>query len=254
MALCTTSAIVLRTTAFGDTSLVVHVLTKEHGRIGLMARGARKKPGALAPFQSGSLTFYNKAGRDLQGFREFAVREPRLGLARAMDRFNGAALMVELILRTSGEDASGQSFEALDMALSGMEQVADDQVWSRILAGAWEIVGTLGYAPDMAACGSCGRAAQDSEMFRFSLKEGGVVCERCSTPALPRLGPGARKQLSAFLNGTHGTSSMIGDSPMVLEDAHRRPHLILLGDFVTYHVTGDPPLKSLTGLMELLVR
>lgn len=242
----TTLAVVLRTTPFGDTSQVVQVLTRDHGRIGLMARGARKKPGALAPFQSGTLTFHSKPGRDLQGFREFAVLQPRLGVARGMARFNGAALMVELVLRSSGEDASGGSFEALENALNGLEQASDTQVWSRILSGAWGIVTTLGYAPDLQACGHCARPTEPDRMMRFSIKEGAVTCETCSTSSSPRLGPGARQQLARFLAGEPE------GAPARLEEAHRRPHLILLGDFVTYHITTGPPLKSLSGLLELL--
>lgn len=246
MGICTTPAIVLRTTPFGDTSQVAHVLTRDHGRVGLMVRGARSKPGALATFQSGTLTFHNKPGRDLQRFREFAVSQPRLGVARSMDRFNGAALMVELVLRTSGEDASGRSFAALDNALDAIERVADGQVWARILGGAWGMIQTLGFAPDLTSCGACGREPDPEEMMRFNLKEGVVGCEHCTSSASPRMGPGARRQLAAFLEGA------AADADQELDDAHRRPHLILLGDFVTYHLTGDPPLRSFTGLMELL--
>lgn len=245
MAICTTPAIVLRTTSFGDTSQIAQVLTRDYGRVGLMARGVRKRPGALAPFQSGSLTFYNKPGRDLQTFREFAVAEPRMGVARAMERFTGAAVMVELVLRTSGEDALGQSFQALESALNSMDRAADHEVWARILGGAWRMVRTLGFAPDLSACGGCGRELDGSEMLRFSMKEGAVVCDGCSQSGLPRLGPGARRQLLGFLHD-------IEEEAVDLEPAHRRPHLLLLGDFVTYHVTGDPPLRSLKGLMELL--
>lgn len=246
MGICTTPAIVLRTTPFGDTSQVVQVLTRDHGKVGLMVRGARSKPGALAAFQSGTLTFHNKPGRDLQRFREFAVAEPRLGVARGMDRFFGAALMVELVLRTSGEDASGRSFAALERALASIERVPDEEVWARILGGAWGIVQTLGYAPDLGTCGQCGRAPDPGEMMRFNMKEGAIGCEGCTASSSPRMGPGARRQLSRFLTGA------IEGSDEALKEAHRRPHLILLGDFVTYHITGDPPLKSLTGLMELL--
>ena len=38
----TSKAIVLKTIKYGDTSLIIHVFTKEHGKIAFIVKGARK--------------------------------------------------------------------------------------------------------------------------------------------------------------------------------------------------------------------
>jgi hypothetical protein len=49
----------------------------------------------------------------------------------------------------------------------------------------------------------------------------------------PRVGPGAREQLRTFLRG---------DVPA--DFSRPRPHLQLLSDFITHHVSGTRPLEA----------
>ena len=244
MAVLTTHAIVLRTSPYGDTSQIVQVLTHDHGRIGLVARGTRKRPGGPAPFQRGALTFNHRDGRDLQNLREFTADRMRSGLARPLLRFYGAGTLVELILRTSAGQTSDAVFRTLDLALDRLEHADPAALWPATLSGCWALVRELGYGPGLDACHDCGRAAEDEqEVMRFDLPAGALRCAHCAGPAGPRVGPGARAQLHVML---------AGETDLALDTRHVGPHLRLLGDFVTYHVTGDPALRSLGSLAAFL--
>ncbi len=246
--LVSTTGIVLRTLPYRDTSLIVQILTRDRGRIGLMARGVRKRPGAPAPFQQGTVTFYHRPARDLQTLKEFAVREARLGLARSLVRYNGAALLTELVLRTVAQDAPEEVYAALDHALDGLDQAPEPRAWPTLLAGAWRLVALLGYGPALDACSRCGRPPESDEVMRFDVSQAAFTCPDCHTGGQGvRIGPLAREQLAAFLAGD-------ADAAPDMAPNHVRPHVGLLGDFLTYHVTGDPPLRSLQALSALLSR
>ena len=76
---------------------------------------------------------------------------------------------------------------------------------------------------------------------RFDFGAGGVRCTGCTGDlAGPRVGPGARAQLTALLEGREG--------PLT----RPRAHLQLLDDFVTYPLAGGRPLRSVPFLAGVL--
>jgi hypothetical protein len=79
-------------------------------------------------------------------------------------------------------------------------------------------------------------------MGRFDFAEGGIRCPRCQTVELgPRLGPVARAQLAGLVFGSLGEDLV---RPMA--------HLRLVSDFITYHISGGFPLRSMEVLVKLI--
>lgn len=237
MSVVTTRAILLRSHPFSETSLVLRFFSEDLGTVGVMAKGARKggsRGGSgLETFAGGALTLYVKETRGLQTFKDFAPARLRRGMARDLVRFGGASVLGELVLRHGGEAAAPTLYQALEVALDAIGEAPSDARVPTILAAAWTVVGTLGYHPVLDACVECGRALAPDEMGRFDLGAGGMRCSGCSaTTSGPRVGPGARNQLAALLEG----------EPIPV--TRPRSHLRLLGDFITYHVSGTKPLES----------
>jgi DNA repair protein RecO (recombination protein O) len=246
MALVTTRAVLLRSFPYSETSRVLHFYTDALGGVGVMGKGVRagggKEGTGLDSFAEGTLTLYTKPTRDLQTLREFAPTRPRRPLAADVRRFGGAAVLAELVLKHAGEEPSPTLFDALSGALDRLAGVSADAVVPTLLREGWLVVSTLGYRPVVDACVECGRPLGE-ELARFDFAAGGIRCPGCAREqAGPRLGPGARAQLSALLDGYAELPTL--ERP--------RAHLRLLSDFVTWHLSGGRPLASFEVLAGLL--
>ena len=241
-----TPAVALRAFPYGETSLVVRFYAEELGVVGVMAKGARKRgskgSGVPETFSRGVLTVYVKEGRGLQTMKDFAPDRPRRGLGRDPVRFAGASILGEILLRHAGEEGSPHLFERLNRALDRVETVETRSLVAEVLARGWSLVSALGYRPALERCVACGRAPGEHEMARFDFSAGGIRCAHCGGEGNgPRVGPGAREQLRALVEG-------------VSVDELRRPraHLALLDDFVTYHLSGGRRLDSFRIFLDLL--
>jgi len=248
MALITTPAILLRAHPYSETSQILRFFSKDLGVVAVVAKGVRKKGGrfggGLSSFTEGDLTVYHKEGRDLQTFKDFSTAKARLGLAKDPRRFSGAAVLAELVLQHAGTEENSDLFLQLSAALDAMEASRGDQVLTRLLLEIWTLIGGLGYSPSVRLCVLCGRALDGDEMGRFDFAEGGIRCTRCQVDAHgPRLGPRAREQLLGLIEGS-------------LREELLRPwaHLRLASDFITYHISGGTPLRSLEVLGTLFPR
>jgi DNA repair protein RecO (recombination protein O) len=242
----TTPAVLLRSHPYSESSRVLRFLTRDEGIVGVMARGVRRPRSRSAPgldtFAEGDLTVYMKEGRGLQTLKEFAVTGPRRGLGRHPLRLGGASVLGELVLRHGGEGGGAPIFDALGGALDALETAPPDAIVPVLLREGWGLVAALGYEPNLAWCPQCGEALGSDEVGRFDFEAAGVRCAACApTGAGPRVGPGARRQLGALLEGR------------LPEDlGHLRPHLQLLSDFITYHVAHTKPLDAFRILASLL--
>ena len=238
MSVVNTPAVLLRSFNYSETSRVLRLYTKDLGLVSVMAKGVRRGGarghGGLDTFSRGELTAYVRPTRDLQTFKEFAVEEAGGSLARDVLRFAGASVLAEIVLLHAGPDPSPQVFERLTNALRRIDAVPRAGIIGAVLAEGWMLVTTLGYEPQIELCVHCGRALGATEVLRFDFSAGGVHCSDCASDhSGPRVGPGARQQLAALLQGT---------APEAL--GKPRAHLRLLHDFVTYHISGSKPLKT----------
>jgi DNA repair protein RecO (recombination protein O) len=239
--------VLLRAHAFGDTSRILRFYTRNHGLLSVMARGVRTRSGkgstTLDTFASGELTAYVKPQRDLHTMKDFACARARARLGTSVLRFAGASAVAELVVVHTDQEPHPEVFDALEGGLDALEEVAEDRVPAACMAGMWRVVSTFGFAPELEACIRCGAALGSADMARFDLGAGGVLCPACSLSAQgPRVGPLAREQLRALVGGAT-------DVPL----SHARQHLMLLADFVAFHVA-PRPLRSLAFLGEVLPR
>ena len=97
----TTSGLILRTRPLTDTSLIVHWLTPELGRLATVARGARSPKSAFAGkldfgFEAG-FSFQRSRRSELHALREVSVINPRSGLRTDYGYLAQAAYAVAFI-------------------------------------------------------------------------------------------------------------------------------------------------------------
>jgi len=240
-----TPAILLRSYAYSETSQILRFYTESHGILGVMARGVRKTGGKrgdpLATFSEGALDVHFRESRDLQTLREFSPTRARNGLARDPMRFAGASVLAELILKHAESEGNPTVFHGLRLGLDGAESGERKVFLPLVLAHLWSLIGALGFEPLVGECVSCGSRIKEEELVRFDFASGGVRCARCQGEGGgPRLGPKARRQLQDLLAGA---------PPEDLLKPHT--HLRLASDFITYHISGGAPLKSMAVLAAL---
>jgi DNA repair protein RecO (recombination protein O) len=185
-----TEAVVLRSFRLGEADRVLHLYTREHGRIGAVAKGVRKTKsrfgGRLEPLSHVELVLH-QGGGELQtvtgaelvrSHREAREDSYRLGVGLV-----GAEAMLRLFPeQEANERAFGALVRFLDLldALSPVKRATslDPLVLSFQLKLLW----LSGYLPHMTSCAECGG---ETGLAGYSPLAGGAVCEGCANGALP---------------------------------------------------------------------
>lgn len=245
MPILTTPAILLRSYPYSETSQILRFYSESQGVLGAMARGIRKtggrRGGPLSTFSEGVLNVQFKENRDLQTFRDFSLTRDRRGIAGSPARLASASALGELILYHAEAEGIPSLYRKLGKGLDAMETTSLDNLPSALLLHLWSLIRELGFGPVIRECVECGRPFQDDELGRFDFGAGGLRCVGCRGEAQgPRLGPGARDQLESMLRG---------EAPERLN--RPKAHLRLVSDFITYHISGGTPLRSIRVLATL---
>ena len=175
-----TEAIVLRGIRFGEADRVLHLYTPERGRVSAIAKGVRRAKsrfgGRLEPFFRLSLVLYE--GRsDLLTVTsaETIAGHPRL-------RESGAALDVaaracDAVSRLFADgEAHPGVYHLLANQLSLLDRDPRRATRATALAFRLKLLLAAGFAPQLAACASCG---EPEHLVGFSGAAGGVVCGAC---------------------------------------------------------------------------
>jgi DNA repair protein RecO (recombination protein O) len=237
-----TEAVVLHAFDYLESSRIIKLLTRDFGLRSVLARGARRSAkrfgAALDLFVQGTAELDTKPGRDLDTLTAFDLHKTRAAIGTDLARFAGASAIAELILRFAQDDTDPDLF---DVTVETLDQVADaagTAARDAAIAGAWRILGALGFAPSLDQCADCERDIAADETALFSQSSGGVVCENCARNARVgrKLPPPARLALSTWAAGERLAAE--------LTDAEAKAHQRLLREFVHEHLSDGRPLKA----------
>ncbi|MCI1856560.1 MAG: DNA repair protein RecO [Sporolactobacillus sp.] len=169
--------IVLRTTDYGESNKILTLYTESFGKIGLMAKGAKKPNSRL--FACGHVLFYGlclfNKGRGLGVLYQAESIQPFRSILANIEKSGYAALIVELTDRLTEEGKpSPPLYRLLRDILLLMEKGTEASVLSAIFS--MKLMRLAGIEPTMDRCARCGRRQGP---FRFSLTQGGFLCARC---------------------------------------------------------------------------
>ena len=189
----------IRSLRYGEADRILHLYTPHRGRVGVIAKGVRRARsrfgGRLEPFFRLDLVLYEGRGDLLTvTSAETLAAHPRLREhAGALD---GAARACEAVARVfdDGDPHSGvYHLLANELALLDRDPAAAGR--ANALAFRMKLLLAAGFAPQLAACASCG---EREHLVGFSGAAGGVVCAACEANAFP-LGQEAHDFLVAAL-------------------------------------------------------
>jgi len=239
--LLTTRAIVLQTYRYSDTSKILRLMTRDHGPRSAIARGALRPKsrfgGLLELFAEGDATLYFRENRDLHTLSGFELVRERRSLGRDLDRFAGASVLCELVMRLAPEHRDDHLYAALVSGLDHLVEVPTEMVPAAALATVWDLVSILGFAPDLETCLDCQEPVRPGRAVRFDFSAGGLRCARCAPHGLTI----AASELESLRRLTTGR----------LDGEVTPGQGQLLADYIRYHMAEGTRLKSLSFLAEI---
>jgi DNA repair protein RecO (recombination protein O) len=187
-----TEAVVLRSIRYGESDRILHLFTLERGRVGAIAKGARKTTsrfgGRLEPLSHVDLVLHEGRGE------LHTVTGVDLIRSHDRSRADGFRLAVghiglEAVLRLFIEhDAHPPAFHALTRFLDVLEGVEAAELPATpgldplALSFQLKLLWLAGYLPHLSGCASCG---EEGPLVGFSPQAGGAVCAVCEAAAVP---------------------------------------------------------------------
>ena len=177
-----TTAIVLRTIEFSETSLIVTLLTRDLGRISAIAKGARRPKG---PFEGAldllavcRVVVLRKSSDALDLLTEAKLHRRFRGADRSLERLYGGYYVAEM-LRLLLDDHDPHP-DVYDLTIRALQQIdGNGNVAETLAFFDLQVLRMLGHAPGTDRCTDCGTAVADTARVPFSLEAGGVVCADC---------------------------------------------------------------------------
>lgn len=181
-----TEAIVLRSIRYGEADRILHLYTPRNGRIGAIARGARRarsRFGArLEPFfhiravlHEGRGDLYTVTSADT-----ISAHAPLREHAATLDAAARACDAVARLFETSDPHPEVFALLANELTLLSVDQAHARP--SNGLAFRLKLLLAAGILPQLATCAACG---EQEHLSAFSAAAGGVVCSSCEAAAFP---------------------------------------------------------------------
>jgi len=175
-----TEAIVLRSMRFSEADRILHLYTLERGRVGAIAKGARKTTsrfGArLEPLSHVELVLHEGSG-ELHTVTGASLIASHSAVREEGKRLSAALIGAEAMLRLFVEpEPNPRAFTALSRFLAALEQVeaqAPAELDPLALSFQLKLLWLSGYLPHLSACVECGAR---SGLVGFSPRGGGAVC------------------------------------------------------------------------------
>lgn len=160
--LATATGMVLHRLRHGETSLILNVFTREFGKLGLLAKGARGKSklassAGLELFNEAQFVFYRKANRDLQLLKEWSLIAAHVPLREDLDRMAVGSAMMELLSRClHDEDPHPELYDAAVAALQALD-ARPAYPLPLLFAFELQLFRALGFGLQTEACTASGR-------------------------------------------------------------------------------------------------
>jgi DNA repair protein RecO (recombination protein O) len=181
-----TEAIVLRSIRYGEADRILHLYSRERGRIGAVAKGVRRPKsrfgGRLEPLFRVSLVLHEGRGElhtvtAVQTVHAHAaLRESRASLARAVEA-------CEAVLRLfDSAEANVPAYNLLCHELALLDSSPAAATRAQALAFRLKLLLAAGFVPELSSCASCG---EREHLGAFSAGAGGVVCAACEAGSFP---------------------------------------------------------------------
>lgn len=245
----TTDAIVLKTMKYRDTSQIITLFSREHGKLSVVAKGIRNRQkagaGGAEPMSCVRAVIYKKPGKDLHLMSQCDRLPLFKGLSDDLKRMAGGMAAVELTnLSLPPEEANANVFELLSLTLEMLGN-ATQSPENALYYYEMQLLGILGFRPELRTCVECGRSlamiAEDG-LRHCSISTHGLICSGCEDRGFggERVSLAALGALTDLQDARHPEAA----SRIILSAAMRDEVGGALRHLVLHHLTGMKPLQS----------
>lgn len=248
----TTTAIVLRAVAYGESDRVVTLFGRTTGRVSALARGARKSQrrfaGGLGMGSVGEISVRERAGAELLTLESFDVTDSHASFGSDVARMAHAAYVSELVSKLCApRQVELPVYDWLATFLDLLDR--DGASAERLRVFELGLLGRLGFGPMVESCAACGGTrsgppGRDGQVdYRWDPDRGGVVCAACGRSGRPM-----REVVRTTLVRLAQTALADATAERLAPDVNRGCREALL-EIVKHHITG--PLHSLDFIAKL---
>ena len=169
--------IIIRTTNYGETNKIVTIYTREWGKVGVMARGAKKPSSRLAavtqPFTYGYFLVQRSTG--LGSLQQGEMISSMRSIREDIFLTAYASYIVDLTDKAVDDRKPNPFlFELLFQTLNFINEGYDAEIIVNIFE--MKMLNSLGLYPVLNQCAIC---KNTDGHFSFSIREGGLICHRC---------------------------------------------------------------------------
>lgn len=199
-------ALLLRRVEYGESDLVITLLTDSVGRISALARAARKSVkrfgGVLEPMHTLRVAYDNRAGAELVVLREAKLERARPFLVTSLERMQAAGQALNWVRKAAPpRTPEPEVWAAMEALLDQLDDPNDEvSPRTRLAASGLRLLAAFGWGIDFERCVSCGKLAKPGQAAAVDAARGGLVCRNCGG-ARRRLAGAARSLLSAAASG-----------------------------------------------------
>lgn len=205
----TTRAFLLRRVDYGETDLVVTLLTEALGRVSAIARGARRSRkrfgGTLEPMHTLTVRFDDRAHAELGVLREASIERARLNLTGNLRKMEAAGRALGWVRRAlpprTPEPEVLQALEALLDRLDDGTGASEPRL--HLTEFGLRLLAAVGWGLDLNRCVSCGKPCENGRSALVDAARGGLICRACGGAKLALAG-GARARLALAAAGQAG--------------------------------------------------
>ncbi|MBF88669.1 MAG: DNA repair protein RecO [Candidatus Marinimicrobia bacterium] len=249
MPLESTSAIVLKSFPYGDTSKIARIYTRDFGKLSIIGKGVMSSKALqgsyFEPINCINLNFYYSPKKQLQIFSKAEFNYALISIKNDMKKLSYGFAIMELIDRTvTGQEPNKELYFLTEAVLKAIDKSSGNL--NRIF---WyfeiKLLSILGLRPHLSNCPQCNKKLYSAF---FSLIYGELVCGKCISGSSSKLSAGTINIIKILSTSNLDDLSSIECSPL-----ERKEFGHFIKKYLEYHVEGLHHIRSLR-VMESILR
>ena len=246
--LISTSAIVLKTIPYGDTSVIARMFTEDQGKVTILAKGAwrpKNNAGALLePMNHIHLQYYHKNSREIQVLKDGGFTQQFSNLRKDLNKVIVGLTIVEMMDKSTMDNNPFPILYRLGWRV--LEKLNDEKqnIWLVFVFFLYQLSLRLGFLPNIKKCSKCNA---DLISGCFDNYTGELICVNCSTQSKISLDENSLSALQK-LECLH-----LDDLQTLSVNMQGITNSIQFLDlFISFHLEGLKKLRSMTMLKQIL--
>ena len=246
--LISTSAIVLKTIPYGDTSIISRMFTEDQGKVTILAKGAwrpKNNAGALLePMNHIHLQYYHKSSREIQILKDGVFSQQFSNLRKELNKIIVGLAIVEMMDKSTMDNNPFPILYRLGWRVIKKLNDEKQNIWLVFIFFLYQLSLRLGFLPNLKKCSKCNAYLTSSWFDDYT---GELVCMDCSIQSKINLEENILSALqkleSLHLDEIHTLSINIQGIANSIQ---------FLDTFISFHLEGLKKVRSMEMVQQIL--